>query len=219
MRALHDPRKRGPLSSAAVSTPGQARVYLARHGQTAYNLERRFQGRQAVPLDDTGRRQAAELAEHAAGFGFAALWCSTLLRAHETAEVVAARIGLELREEERFVETDAGDWTDELFADVQPREPELFAKFINGDSSFAFPGGESFAEQEQRVAAALLDVEQGPLPALVVCHGMVIRAALSSRAGHWEPRAQRVANGALVPLDPALALREESRGEEATPAS
>ena len=42
-----------------------AKVYLARHGQTAYNLERRFQGQLPVPLDDTGRAQAAELAERA----------------------------------------------------------------------------------------------------------------------------------------------------------
>ena len=54
-------------------------VYLARHGQTAYNLERRFQGQQPVPLDDTGRGQARELAERAADYGFAALWCSPLL--------------------------------------------------------------------------------------------------------------------------------------------
>jgi broad specificity phosphatase PhoE len=155
-----------------------------------------------VPLDDTGREQARELAERAAAHGFAALWCSPLLRARETAEVVAARLGLEPREDARLMETDAGDWTDRLFADVQAEDPEGFERFVAGDPSFAFPGGESFAHQEQRVAAALADVELGALPALVVCHGMVIRAALSSRAGHWEPHAERVPNGALVPLAP-----------------
>jgi broad specificity phosphatase PhoE len=201
-----------------------ARVYLARHGQTAYNLERRFQGQLPVPLDDTGRRQASELAERAADHGFAALWSSTLLRARETAAVVAERLGLEPREDPRLMETDAGDWTDMPFVDVQAQAPELFAKFLAGDPTFAFPGGESFAHQEERVAAALQDVEKGPLPALVVCHGMVIRAALSARAGHWEPHAERVPNGALVPLDPALAGREgyaDLGGDpgEATPAS
>ncbi len=56
-----------------------------------------------------------------------------------------------------------------------------------------------------RVDAALRDVEAGALPALVVCHGMVIRAALSVRAGEWLPNGQRVLNGAIVPLDPAAA--------------
>jgi broad specificity phosphatase PhoE len=180
-------------------------VYLARHGQTAYNHERRFQGQQAVPLDATGRVQAGELAERAAAHGFAALWCSPLLRARETADVVAARIGLQPREDARLMETDAGDWTNRTFDDVQAEAPETFAAFAAGDPAFAFPGGESFAHQEVRVAAALADVELGELPALVVCHGMVIRAALSGRAGEWLTHAERVPNGALVPLDPARA--------------
>ena len=78
------------------------------------------------------------------------------------------------------METDAGDWTDRSFADVQSEAPELFEKFFTGAPSFAFPGGESFAQQEVRVDAALCDIEARSLPALVVCHGMVIRAALSS---------------------------------------
>lgn len=179
-----------------------AQVFLARHGQTAYNLEGRFQGQQAVPLDRTGRGQAVELAERAASYGFAELWCSPLLRARETADVVAPRIGLEPREDPRLMETDAGDWTNRSFADVQAEAPELFAAFIAGDPSFAFPGGESFAQQEVRVGAALQDIEAGELPALVVCHGMVIRAAVSVRSGHWLPDGQRVPNGAIVPLDP-----------------
>jgi len=202
------------------ATPGSGEgVYLARHGQTAYNLEGRFQGQLPVPLDELGREQAAELAERAAAHGFAELWCSPLLRARETADIVAARIGLEPREDARLMETNAGDWTDRSFADVQAESPELFAKFIAGDPTFAFPGGESFAEQEVRVCAALVDVEAGTLPALVVCHGMVIRAALSVRTGEWLPEGQRVANGALVPLDPEEAARADLGGEDATQAS
>ena len=189
-----------------------ANVYMARHGQTAYNFERRFQGQLPVPLDDTGRKQAAELAERAVEHGFAALWCSTLLRARETADVVAERLGMGVKDDARLAETDAGDWTDKLFSEVQAREPALFAKFLAGDPSFAFPGGESFAQQEQRVAAALHDVEADALPALVICHGMVIRAALSSRAGRWQAHAERVPNGALVALDAAQAPRAADLG-------
>ena len=195
----HEPRPLRPALSDAAPT----HVYLARHGRTAYNREGRFQGQQAVPLDELGREQAAELAEHAVAYEFSALWCSPLLRARETADVVAARIGLEPIEDARFMETDAGDWTDRSFADVQAEAPELFASFVNAEPDFAFPGGESFLEQEQRVGAALEDVERGKLPALVVCHGMVIRAALSVRVGRWLPEGQRVPNGALVPLEPS----------------
>ena len=194
-------------------------IYLARHGQTAYNLEGRFQGQQAIPLDETGRAQACDLAEHASAYGFRALWCSPLLRARETADVVAERLGLEPKEDARLMETDAGDWTDRSFEEVRAETPELFDAFAAGDSSFAFPGGESFAHQEERVAAALADVELGALPALVVCHGMVIRAALSARAGHWEPKAQRVPNGAIIPLDAPLEMRVPSSTSAVTEAS
>jgi probable phosphoglycerate mutase len=179
-------------------------VYLARHGQTAYNLERRFQGHLRVPLDDTGRAQAADLAERASAHGFAALWCSPLLRARETADIVAERIGVEPREDPRLMETDAGDWTDRLFTDVQAEDPDGFAGFIAGNPGFAFPGGESFAQQGIRVAAALAEIEQDELPALVVCHGVVIRIALYQRAGHRVALAERVPNAALVSIPPRL---------------
>jgi probable phosphoglycerate mutase len=200
-----------------------ASVYLARHGQTAYNLERRFQGHLPVPLDHTGRTQAADLAERAtagaAGRPFVALWCSPLLRARETADIVAGRLGLEPREEPRLMETDAGDWTDRLFVDVQAEDPDGFAGFIEGRPDFAFPGGESFAQQGVRVAAALVDVEASALPALAVCHGVVIRIALFQRAGHEVALAERVPNAALVPLDPVEAEHADVGGGEALPPS
>ena len=194
-------------------------MYLARHGRTAYNHEGRFQGQGEVPLDDTGRAQALELAERAAGYDFRALWCSPLLRARETADIVAARIGLEPKEDARLMETDAGDWTNLTFAEMRARTPELFDAFVAADPDFAFPGGESFVEQEQRVSAALRDVEAGVLPALVVCHGMVIRAAFASRSSDGSIPFQRVPNAALVPLDPIAAEGAEFGSDEATLAS
>ncbi len=185
------------------------RVYLARHGQTAYNKEGRFQGQLQVPLDETGRAQARELAKRAAEHEFAALWCSPLLRARETADAVARRIGLEPREDARLMETDAGEWTDRTFSEIHAEAPEEFAKFIAGDPFFAFPGGESFAQQGVRVAAAIYDVRRAEAPALVVCHGGVIRLALSMKLEHGATLADRVPNGALIPLDPREARRME----------
>jgi broad specificity phosphatase PhoE len=208
----HEPR---PIRPTLTERPASG-VYLARHGQTAYNLEGRFQGQLPVPLDATGRAQAVDLAERAAPHGFVALWCSPLLRARETAAFVAERIGMEPIEDPRLMETDAGDWTDRSFAEVQAEAPEQFAAFATGDPGFAFPGGESFTQQGERVSAALEDVELGDLPALVVCHGMVIRAALATRAGHRDRRFERVPNAALVPLDPVEAEYADLGGGAAT---
>jgi broad specificity phosphatase PhoE len=198
--------------------PAERQVYLARHGQTAYNLEGRFQGQQQIPLDDTGRAQALELAERAAPIGFRALWTSPLIRARETADAVAARTGLVPVEDPRLMETDAGDWTNRSFVEVRGESPELFDAFAAAEPGFGFPGGESFAEQEVRVEEALADVLRGQLPALVVCHGMVIRAAMHRRMGPSGLSFTRVANAALVPLDPVAAAHADlGGGSQTTP--
>jgi broad specificity phosphatase PhoE len=170
-------------------------IHLARHGQTAYNHEGRFQGHLPVPLDATGRRQAEELAEVAAGVELTSLWCSPLRRARETADIVAARIGLQPREDARFAETETGDWTGRSFAEIRAEDPDGFARFERSDPGFRYPGGESFAEQYERVQAALGDLRAsaGELPALVVCHRGVIRLALGAGA-------RAIPNAALVTL-------------------
>jgi broad specificity phosphatase PhoE len=116
------------------------------------------------------------------------------------------------------METDAGDWTDRSFVDVRAEAPELFDAFAAAQPGFAFPGGESFSEQEVRVGAALLEVEARELPALVVCHGMVIRAAFMVRGA---TTFERLPNAALVPLDlaPGADARADLGGGEATLAS
>ena len=176
-------------------------IHLARHGQTAYNHEGRFQGHLPVPLDATGREQAAALAQVAAGVVLVSLWCSPLRRARETADIVAARIGLTPHEDARFVETDTGDWTGRSFADIRDEDPEGFARFERSDPSFRYPGGESFAEQLERVQAGLADLRARPadLPALVVCHRGVIRLALAA-LGDESAGASEIPNAALVTL-------------------
>jgi broad specificity phosphatase PhoE len=177
-------------------------IHLARHGQTAYNHEGRFQGHLPVPLDAIGREQAAALAEVAAGVQIVSLWCSPLRRARETADVVAARIGLQPAEDARFVETDTGDWTGRSFADVRAEDPEGFARFERSDPSFRYPGGESFAEQSARIQEGLADLRAQPeaLPALVVCHRGVIRLALAVALGDETAGGREISNASLVTL-------------------
>ena len=177
-------------------------IRLARHGQTAYNASGRFQGQLPVPLDETGREQSRALAEKCAGLGFASLWCSPLERARETAAIVSRRLGLEPREDARWAETDAGDWTDRLHSDVMAEDPDRFAQFVAVDPDFAFPGGESFAEHQARVTAALdeLRARTADHPALVVCHGVTIRLALLAVHGDGCARTMTLPNTALVKL-------------------
>lgn len=179
-------------------------ILLARHGETDDNREPiRAQGFRDTPLNDTGRRQAGELAERVAQMGIVSLWSSDLSRAAETAQIVGARIGLEPKLDARLREASRGDWEGRLFIDVAREEPERYAAWLAAGEGFRFPGGESLREQSDRVSAALDDVRRaGELPALVVCHGGSIRAMLCRR----DPRGLdafhdfTVPNVALVPL-------------------
>ena len=176
-------------------------LLLARHGQTAYNAAGRFQGWLPVPLDATGRAQALALAQLAAAHGPRTLVCSQIERARETAAIVGARLGLEAQVDERFAETDAGDWTDRGFADVQAEDPDGFARFAALDMTWGFPGGERFADQQTRVLDGIADwrAREADHPVLVVCHGNTIRLALAVlRPG--APADERPANGSLVEL-------------------
>jgi broad specificity phosphatase PhoE len=163
-------------------------ILLARHGETDDNRPPlRFQGWRDTPLNETGRAQSRELAEQLATRAepIASLWSSDLSRARETAEIVGARLGLEPELDKRLREGARGDWEGRLFAEVAADEPEAYAAWRRAGADFRFPGGESLAEHQERVLAALEEIEDaGSSPALVVCHGGSIRAWLS----HRDPR-------------------------------
>jgi len=74
-----------------AQVPASLRLYIARHGETSWNLQHRLQGWTDVPLDDTGRKQATALAESLKGVRIDAIYSSTLSRSRDTALTVAGR--------------------------------------------------------------------------------------------------------------------------------
>lgn len=179
-------------------------VLLARHGETNDNREPiRVQGFTDTPLNDSGRRQAAELAERVASEGIVSLWASDLSRARETAEIVGARIGLEPRLDRRLREADRGQWEGRRFIDIAREDPEGYSAWLRAGEGFRFPGGESLRDQLDRVTQALTEIHgAGELPALVVCHGGSIRVMLCARDPRGLDAFQEfdVPNVAVVPL-------------------
>jgi broad specificity phosphatase PhoE len=171
------------VSAERPHSPDLSGVLLARHGQTNDNLEPiRVQGFTNTPLNDTGRRQAAELGDRLVDVGIRSLYASDLSRAAETAEIVGARIGLTPTLDARLREANRGEWEGYRFIDVEQADPEGYAAWRLAGESFRFPGGESLRDQLDRVLACLVDVHaDAELPALVVCHGGSIRVMLCSR--------------------------------------
>jgi broad specificity phosphatase PhoE len=157
-------------------------ILLARHGETDDNAPpARVMGWIDVPLNARGREQARELAGEVENRGIAALYTSHLARARETAEIVGQAIGLEPVVDERFAESNRGDWEGRFVEDIEREQPAAWERWMRADPDFAFPGGESLAGHCARVAEGLAVVAAGPGPALVVCHGGSIRCAFAQR--------------------------------------
>jgi probable phosphoglycerate mutase len=160
-------------------------VLVARHGETDWNAERRFQGFADRPLNARGRAQAEELAARLAGVPLAAVLASDLVRARDTAAVVAARHGLSVRVEAELREVDVGSWTGRTAAEVRAAEPEAFARWRRGHSGWT--GGETYEVMGARVVRALVRLAaehaDGGRPLLLVGHGGTVRALEAAATG------------------------------------
>jgi broad specificity phosphatase PhoE len=175
-------------------------MLLARHGETPDNAHGLILGRRDPPLSDVGHVQAAELAARIAADGVAVIWCSPLLRARQTASVVAEQVGVEAVVLDDLIESDRGDWEGRPVTELLHVSPELFAAFEAGDEDFVFPGGESIADQVARTRRALSVVADGPTPALVVAHAGTIRAALIA-VGRPPPPERALPHGEAIRLN------------------
>lgn len=151
-------------------------LYLARHGESDWNVERRWQGNADRPLTDLGRRQAGQLAERLASTPLDAVYSSDLLRARETAAAVARRQGLEVRTLAALREVDVGSWSGLTREEVEERFPAAFATWREGGHGWV--DGEAYEDMAERVVTAVLEIA-GSHPGgsvLVVAHGGPIRA-------------------------------------------
>jgi len=155
-------------------------ILLIRHGQTDHNRQRRFCGVTDVPLNEHGRREAMAVAGRLAGKGFAALVASPLQRARQTADAIAAAVGLEVREDLRLMELDHGEIEGLLFNEVKQARPEVVEEFISGKGEVPLPGGESLVDVQARAYGVLQDLlAEPPGPkVLVVTHQMVLASLL-----------------------------------------
>ena len=169
-------------------------IYLVRHGQTAYNRERRLQGQRDIPLAYEGLLQAEELGLRLKKQGprFDALYCSTLSRARVTAGIIGRHVGIEPITIDGVQEIAFGKFQGHTFAEIEKLYPEEYADYLADRANSTSHGGENPKQVLSRARAALLALpeaktvmEGGEASALVVCHGAVIaylRAAACGRA-------------------------------------
>ena len=167
------------------------RIILVRHGETDWNRERRWQGHSDRPLNELGREQAAGLAERIGAEPISAVYSSDLMRAHETARLLADRLGLEVTAVPDLRERRFGSWEGLRDEEVERRFPGAHGP----------PDGETREEMSRRVLRslrAIADTHPGQT-VLVVSHGGPIRAILRH---HEHPDCEEpVGNCAVARLD------------------
>lgn len=172
-------------------------IFLARHGETEWNRVGRWQGKTDIPLSDVGRTQAHALRERMRGRGIARVYASDLGRARETADIVAAALGLTpVTLDERLRERGFGCFEGLTRAECELHHPAAWARYL-ADRRSTPPDAEPQAQVVARMMAALTEIataapQDGAV--LAVSHGGAIRSFVHAVTGLTPPPLD---NGAL----------------------
>lgn len=166
--------------------PGtRVRILLARHGETIFNVEGRWQGQSDSPLSERGLAQAQELGRALASDELAAVFSSDLGRAMTTAAEVAAPHGLKVTPERLLREIDCGSWTNKNGAQIDIEYPELRQRWRDAPTTMRMPDGEDLFAVERRV----LDFFAREMPAwlgrtiAIVGHGASNQVIIANAMG------------------------------------
>jgi probable phosphoglycerate mutase len=159
------------------------RVYVARHGETTWNLAGRYQGRRESGLTALGVRQGFALAEAFAHHTppIERIVASPLLRCSATAKFVADRLNIPLEHDDRLLEIAHGTWEGRLRDEIAADDPDRFSAWKERPAGVAFEGGESLAHVRERWAQFAASFAPSG-PALVVTHDAVVRVAILEAA-------------------------------------
>jgi broad specificity phosphatase PhoE len=172
------------------------RILLARHGETDWNREGRWQGHSDQPLNATGIAQARALGRRLAGEQLAALYASDLCRATQTAAEVTRETGLEAILTPGLREVDVGDLAGLDRPEAGRRYPDWHTHWREGTAD-SYPGGETFTDLRNRALAAvdrIADRHAGETAA-AVCHNGIIYAIVLQVLGLDAHERRRIAPG------------------------
>lgn len=154
-------------------------LHLIRHGQTDWNVAGRYQGQADIPLNAIGLAQAQALAQTLSGQHFDALYSSDLQRAYQTAQAIAAVVGLPIHALRGLREIHMGEWEGRLLAEVSQG-------YTQNRSPHSKPaGGESVAEVASRLAQAADAISRAHPSGrvLVVSHGLALATLVCQARG------------------------------------
>jgi len=156
------------------------KLYLVRHGESAWNVKHIYAGQQDVPLSELGALQAERVAEQLQDIAFDALYASPLKRAHDTASPLANVKKMPLRLDSRLEEIHHGAWEGTPAAVIREQYADEYLVWRTEPHRVKMPEGESLEDVSERVKNFLQDVfgkyNDGNI--LIVSHDAVLRVIL-----------------------------------------
>lgn len=159
----------------------QTIIYLTRHGQTKWNLEKRLQGRGNSPLTNLGIKGAEELRDRIKFVKLDAIYSSPIDRALITANIVKGNHNLNVIAEEGFMEMSFGDYEGLKTEDIYIKNPEFnMEQIMKGNINICAPNGETLAQVRGRVKKTMERIiqENKGKTILIVTHGMTLKALM-----------------------------------------
>lgn len=180
-------------------------IILIRHGETDWNIERRYQGQDGPGLNDTGRAQAQQIAEHLQnGSSPTALYSSDLTRAIQTAEVIGAVLNLAPQPDPRLRERHFGAWQGFARDDIAEAYEAYRLRWDAAPLDVAPPDGETWAEVLARFTESLnaIAADHPGETVGVVSHGgsMAILRCYYDQISPLQIGERRIANTEAIPL-------------------
>ncbi|WP_073235094.1 alpha-ribazole phosphatase [Desulforamulus putei] len=193
----------------------KTRIYLVRHGETAWNAGGKFQGHSDIPLSERGRKQAKALAERLSNLKIDAFYSSDLSRARETAGILAEPHRGTVYYLPELREINFGRWEGLTFKEIAEAYGELSTRWWASPLTIQIPAGESLQQVVDRCTRAVAGIitRHAGETVVVAAHGGVIRvivgAALGLDLNHfWQLRLDNVSLTVLEYHGPEKAILE-----------
>ncbi len=185
------------------------KIFLVRHGETDWNLQMRFQGKEDIPLNNKGREQARRLSRYLSKENISAVFSSPLSRAWETAKIIADEHNLTSDAVDDLVEINFGNWEGKAYQEMDEPDRAALAQWLLDPALHSIPGGESLQQFQQRLENCykeLLDNHVTTGNMAVVTHAGAIKVLV---AGILEIPLARITRLRLVPASLTIILYDD----------
>jgi broad specificity phosphatase PhoE len=157
------------------------KLYIARHGETMWNIEKRLQGHMDSPLTELGVNQAGWLAEALREVHFDQIYASSSARAYRTAELIRLNRDLNITSTDDLKEMNLGDWEGRLASELEVEFPELFHQYWRTPHLYVPVSGESYTDVQKRVDAFVATIlsQHQDQSILLVTHTVTLKLIMA----------------------------------------